>query len=225
MTIKGNEFMIVWHDIKEVGEPDYHLWHTREHMPERLGTPGFYRGRRGVNWTLNKYRYLTLYEGREGVFGSSEYLRRLNNPTPWTKKNQPNFYNFIRCGCKVLTSLGQGVGGAMATFRLELNGEEETLRARAQSLSEEIYALAGVNAVHIGLARPEMTNAKTTETELRKTKQDDVFDAVLIVDGVGDNELTDVFPKIKEHLSKADISVADEGDAIYMMAYLLESDT
>ena len=64
MPLKGEAFMIIWHDIRADSEREYHLWHTREHMPERLGVPGFLRGRRGVDWSRDKYRYLTLYEGQ-----------------------------------------------------------------------------------------------------------------------------------------------------------------
>ena len=33
--------MAVWHDIAEAGEAEYSAWHTNQHMPERLGVPGF----------------------------------------------------------------------------------------------------------------------------------------------------------------------------------------
>jgi hypothetical protein len=126
MPIKGNAFVAIWHDIRSEAEPEYNRWHTREHMPERLSIPGFVRGRRGVDWSRERHRYWTLYEGPDlGVFGSPAYLERLNNPTPWTRRIQPAFYNFIRCGCEVLASRGEGVGGAMATFRISFDGVDE----------------------------------------------------------------------------------------------------
>jgi hypothetical protein len=143
MPLKGNAFMIVWHDIKTESEPDYHLWHTREHMPERLGVPGFLRGRRGVDWTREKYRYLTLYEG-EGLktFGSPEYLHRLNNPTPWTLKIQPAFHNFVRSACSIAATVGRGVGGAMITIRVPFGDQGEAgFREIAQTLAVQLLAL------------------------------------------------------------------------------------
>jgi hypothetical protein len=41
MALAGNAFLIIWHDVKPEAESDYLRWHTREHMPERLGIPGF----------------------------------------------------------------------------------------------------------------------------------------------------------------------------------------
>src|SRR5215208_2640650 len=79
MTLQGTAFLAMWHDIAAAAEPEYNLWHTREHMPERLGIPGFEVGRRYVDWNLDTFRYFTLYEGRSlDVFRSAPYLARLN---------------------------------------------------------------------------------------------------------------------------------------------------
>jgi hypothetical protein len=40
MALRGRAFMAVWHDIASTGEAEYNTWHTRQHMPERLGVPG-----------------------------------------------------------------------------------------------------------------------------------------------------------------------------------------
>jgi hypothetical protein len=224
MPLKGNGFMIVWHDIKAEGEADYYLWHTREHMPERLGVPGFLRGRRGVDWSLGKYRYLTLYEGETlETFGTPEYLQRLNNPTPWTLRNQPNFFNFIRSACDIAASVGRGVGGAMVTIRVPFGDAGEAgFRATAGALADELLALEGANAVHVGTARPDITGAKTKETELRGMTKDNVFDGVVMVDGVGRRELEKTLPEILRILGARGLTVGAEDAAVYDMAYCLE---
>ena len=58
--LRGNAFLIMWHDIASEGEDDYHHWHTKQHMVERVSHPGFRRSRRGVNWNLDRQRYFTL---------------------------------------------------------------------------------------------------------------------------------------------------------------------
>lgn len=216
--------MIVWHDIREADEPEYHRWHTREHMPERLGVPGFLRGRRGVDWSLARHRYLTLYEGEQlDVFGSAAYLQRLNNPTPWTNRMQPAFYNFIRSGCAVVSTTGRGVGGAMITLRISFDGASEAkLVADTAAITEQIMALDGVSSVDIGSARPEITGAKTRETELRGTTSDGLFDAVLLVDGIGRRELEAARPAVLDILQTLGWSSKPEDVAVYDMAYMLE---
>jgi hypothetical protein len=80
MPLKGRAFMAIWHDIEANGEAEYSDWHTRQHMPERLGVPGFLVARRGVDWDLTHQRWFTLYETRTlEVLSSDDYRARLNN--------------------------------------------------------------------------------------------------------------------------------------------------
>jgi hypothetical protein len=226
MPIKGNAFVAIWHDIRSESEPEYNRWHTREHMPERLSIPGFARGRRGVDWSRDRHRYWTLYEAPDlEVFGSPAYLQRLNNPTPWTQRIQPAFYNFIRCGCEVLVSLGEGVGGAMATYRVSFSEiDEGGLRRAAPLIAKDIMVLDGVSSVHIGLARPESTGAKTKETELRGgSAQDGLFNAAVLVDGIGRTELQTALPAISGALAKHALRPPPEDVAIYDLAFALDS--
>jgi hypothetical protein len=46
MPLRVWGFLAIRHDIRAEGEPEYNRWHTREHMPERLGIPGLEAGRR-----------------------------------------------------------------------------------------------------------------------------------------------------------------------------------
>lgn len=224
MALKGSAFMIVWHDIRTEAEPEYHRWHTREHMPERLGVPGFLRGRRGVDWGRDRHRYLTLYEGRDlDTFGAPAYLARLNNPTPWTNQLQPSFYNFIRSACAIVCSSGRGVGGAMATLRVPFGSRQrDQLRADAEGLTGQVMALDGISSFHIGVARPDVTSAKTRETELRGMSRDGVFDAVVLVDGIGRREVEAVMSRIVSILDAKGWTVPEADSAVYDMAFMLE---
>jgi hypothetical protein len=225
MALKGEGFMAVWHDIKSEGEEEYSLWHTYQHMPERVSTPGFEKGRRYVDWSLDKYRWFTLYEGQKlDTFNSEEYRRRLNNPTEWTTKMQPNFMNFARSACETIATNGIGIGGALATIRLNLkDGGEEMLRDKASKLVEDIAKLSGVTGAHIGWANPTVTRLKTRETELRKLTGEDVFDAVVMVDCIGRKELEPLTGKI-ESLLDAELPAASKETATYDLAYLLTSE-
>ena len=64
MALRGSAFLAIWHDIETHGEVEFNDWHTREHMPERVGRPGFEAGRRWVDWSRARHRYFTLYETR-----------------------------------------------------------------------------------------------------------------------------------------------------------------
>ena len=46
MPLRGRAFLPMWFGLAEGYEREFDRWHTIEHMPERLGVPGFLRGRR-----------------------------------------------------------------------------------------------------------------------------------------------------------------------------------
>jgi hypothetical protein len=78
--------------------------------------------------------------------------------------------------------------------------------------------------VHIGYADPSVTRIKTTESELRAGTGEDVFDAVVMIDGCGRRELDCVMPKVEALLSGKDVGVASKESAVYDLAYVLASD-
>lgn len=226
MPLKGKGFMVMWHDISAEAEADYHLWHTREHMPERLSIPGFTRGRRGVNWSLDFQRYLTIYEGAElSVFSGADYLERLNNPTPWTQRMAPAFRNFLRVACETLVSQGVGVGGAVGTYRgrfAEGRSEAEFTQA-ASSLAAQLQELAGVTAVHIAAARPDFSEIPTTETKLRPKMGLKSFDAIVVVEAVGLSELDALNDRLVEHIAAGPAGLKGVNAQTYDMAFALDA--
>ncbi|WP_298879180.1 hypothetical protein [uncultured Bradyrhizobium sp.] len=225
MPLKGRAFMAIWHDIEASGEAEYSDWHTRQHMPERLGVPGFLAGRRGVDWNLAHQRWFTLYETRTlEVLSSDDYRARLNNPTHWSNRVQPTFRNFARSACILSASAGRGMGGAMATIRLAMGKDALAgFEATADRLAHRIALLDGVCGAHLGVAAPQTTRIKTRESELRASTGEDVFDAVVLVDGVGRRELTRVVSDVQKLLHTA-LTVTSHEDGIYDLAYLLTAE-
>jgi hypothetical protein len=132
-ALRGSAFLAIWHDIEEHGEVEYDDWHTREHMPERVGSPGSRPDVAGRP-EPRPPRYFTLYEAATlDVLGSAAYRARLDTPTPWTHKVQPTFTNFVRAACRATASEGRGTGGALATIRVDFAdpGRRRRLHARA----------------------------------------------------------------------------------------------
>lgn len=222
MALKGRGFLAIWHDIAREGEAEYNVWHTRQHMPERLGVPGFLVGRRYVDWNLTNQRYFTLYEAAKlEIFSSDDYRARLNNPSPWSYRVQPNFLNFSRSACVLSASVGRGIGGALATLRLHL--EQDGLadfEAASEPLAHRMGALDGITGAHFGVAAPDTTRIKTRETELRSKTGEDVFDAVVMVEGIGRREVEAAMQPIRGFLNEA-LTMTSETSAVYDLAYLL----
>ena len=130
MALAGTGLVAIWNDIKPELREDFFEWHPREHMVERLGIPGFLRGRRYIA-ADGGVEFLTLYElTSTDVLLSDVYKTRLTNPTPWSTKTLPGFCNNERGACQIEFSDSYAMGGAMLTLRFEAEaGQEDALVA------------------------------------------------------------------------------------------------
>lgn len=185
MPLLGHAILAIWNDIAPGGDAEFNHWHISEHFPERLDVPGFRRGRR-YNVVSGTPTYFTLYETESvGVLQSPGYLARLNAPTPWTTKCIQLFRNNRRSACRNTVSLGQGVGGALATLELgPVAGGDERLRAWLTSTA--LPALAGrpgITGAHLSEADVEMTVVRTAEKKLLD-KPDTLARWVVMVEGL-----------------------------------------
>jgi hypothetical protein len=168
MPLLGQGVLAIWHTITPEGEAEYWRWHDREHIPERVGVPGFLRGRRyrSLERSLD---YLDLYEVENAeTLRSAPYLARLNDPTPWTRRVVPHFINTLRVGYRVATSTGRGQGGVLLTLQLEAaGGAAHRPAALAAPGLAAIQGVTGVVSVHVLDATPEVTSVATEEKRLR----------------------------------------------------------
>ncbi|MAS03426.1 MAG: hypothetical protein CL534_01790 [Ahrensia sp.] len=223
MSLPGNAFLAMWHDIEPDAWTEYMEWHTREHMPERLSIPGFLVGKRLINHTVDRYRYGTIYTGRDvEVFRSPAYLERLNNPTEWSGRVQPYFRNFLRVACDRIASAGHGDGGAMATIRLDLpEGADEKLAAGANALCAALLDVTGAAAVSLGKARNEVSDIKTRETEMRPGMSEEGFDVVVLVEGSGAPELEASMPELLRVIAESGLGLDRPRSIVYNLAYQL----
>jgi hypothetical protein len=221
MSLRGRAFLPMWWGVAEGFEPEFDRWHTIEHMPERLGIPGFLRGRRYMG-AKSARRVFQIYEATHiEIFRSPGYLARLNAPSDWSNRVQPGLGDFIRGACQTLASLGEGVGGSLLTARF-VGGEADPLEAgyALATAAPAIARLHGVTGVHAGRHRPEITKVETAETRLRPAAAPPRFDFVLLVEGIGVPELDDATPKVLE-LARIPGTGPPETD-LFRLAYLLE---
>lgn len=223
MALKGSAFMIMWHDIAPEADAEYNLWHTRQHMPERLDHPGFLRSRRGINRGLARQVYFTCYEGEAlETFLSPEYARSLNEPTDWTRQVAPHFRNFLRMACTVVRSSGRGVGGGLVTSRFSLPAgmDEASAVTKLVPVLDALEQTHPLTAIHLAAARPAFSGQKTSETELRPPMHERPFDLVAFAETIGPAEADSAAPLIEQALASA--GFADQIVQPYGVAYTLE---
>jgi hypothetical protein len=122
--LAGEAVVAIWNGIAPEGRDEFYAWHLQEHMPERVGIPGFSRGRRYIAAdAATRPEFFTLYEtDTMQVLQGQDYLNRLNAPTPWTRAATAHFRDTSRALARVLESRGPGMGGALLTIRFDVDG-------------------------------------------------------------------------------------------------------
>jgi hypothetical protein len=169
MSLAGKGAVAIWHDITPEGRREFYAWHGAEHMPERAGIPGFLRGRRYAA-IEGSPEYFNLYEtvSRFTVTGS-DYLARLNAPTPWTLATVKHFRNVSRSLCEVAASHGEGQGGLLATFRYAVADDAAAAHRRrlAHSVLPALADAAGVAGAHLLIADAAASAIETAERQAR----------------------------------------------------------
>jgi hypothetical protein len=131
----------IWHDIEPAGLDEFYAWHGEEHMPERVGIPGFRRGRRFIALDAD-LAFFNLYETRsfEAISGP-DYKARLDSPTPRTLSAVRHFRNVARSLCRVVVERGSAQGGIVATLRYDVGPDGAETHVQTMS-SRVIPALA-----------------------------------------------------------------------------------
>jgi hypothetical protein len=161
LSIGGHAALAIWVDIDPADDAQLEHWHSREHVQERVGCPGWLRGSRfkGVRrGAAQRVRYLLFYDAETpAAFESDAYYARLRNPTEMSRAIFPKFRETWRTVCAVERRWGEGIGPAVLTLRLG-GGEAAPFDALVASKPVRVDLLVG---------HPQAGQAHTTEKELR----------------------------------------------------------
>lgn len=169
MSLAGTGAVAIWHDLLPEAKSNFYEWHNREHMPERVGIPGFRRGRRYVA-IAGTPEYFNLYEADSAeVLGGQDYLNRLNAPTEWTRQVVPSFRNVSRSICRVVYTHGVGQGAFMLTLRFDVaqSDRSRVVKALRQRLLPPLCDNKGIAGVHLCLADESISKVETAEKKAR----------------------------------------------------------
>jgi hypothetical protein len=152
-------------------------------MPERLAIPVFRRGRRFVAVEAEP-EFFTLYETDDkDVLSGVDYLARLNDPTPWTRRCAAQFIHASRSLCGVALSLGPGQGGLVMTYRFDAEGPREAeLRAQVEAALPRLVAEPGICGAHLCLADRAASAVQSVEKQGRAEKAR-VWSWIVLVEG------------------------------------------
>src|SRR5215213_1012064 len=140
MSLLGKAIVAIWTDIAPEGLDAFYEWHNHEHMPERVGIPGFLRGRR--------YRaidaapaYFKIYEAEStSVLTGPHYVERLNNPTPATRHIIPAYFRNM-------------IGGSIVALRFAAApGRDDELERHFAGVLRGIATMPMIAGAHLCVA-------------------------------------------------------------------------
>lgn len=180
MGLLGEAAVAMWWNVASEHLGEFHEWHSKEHLPERLGIPGFNRGSR---WQQEDGGgFFVIYElATYETLVSDAYLARLNDPTRWSKTMMPPHRDMVRSQCRVGASHGRGVATYMSTIRLSpRRGEHERLEGHLMPVLATLPERFGVTGAHLLRTETPKISA-TAEQQIRGS--DAVADWIVLVSG------------------------------------------
>jgi hypothetical protein len=182
MALIGKGVLAIWNGIAPQAEDEFVAWHVREHIPERVGLPGFLRGRRYVAVDGHP-KYFNFYETETAAdLSSPAYQARLNAPSDWTKAVVAHFTDTSRTICDVAWSLGVGEGGWIEAIVLETTATATAFQAAMRARLEGIIATSpGIVGLHLLQGQVAAGQGDTAEKKLRGTP-DKVAAWILLVE-------------------------------------------
>ena len=186
MALLGKGALLNWGGVLPKHDLDYNLWHSLEHMPERMSVKGFLRAFRcvGLRGTNDNDKYFMMYDVKsKDILSSKQYLKRLNNPTDWTSKILSKYVYPSRAICEVIKtkSLTNGLSGFFVTIRyLSQNNDIKNF----YNISNEIMRQNGIFSIHCFQSDREISLIKTKEKVIRSFQgnKDEIIDYAVVIE-------------------------------------------
>lgn len=164
--LAGQAVVAIWTTVRPEVKAEFYDWLMNEHVPERVGIPGFRRARRyhALHGDTTPEGF-TLYEvDTMEVLSGAAYAERLNNPTPWSKAMMGVSLETFRALASVEASHGPGMGGTMLTVRFDCETEQ---LVTLKGLVEVAARSPRVAGAHLCLCDEPASAVRTAETRGR----------------------------------------------------------
>ncbi len=188
--LAGEAVVAIWNGIEPEARDQFYDWHVNEHMPERVGIPGFRRGRRYIAVDAATHpEFFTLYEvDAMPVLQGGDYAGRLNDPTPGTRATTAKFTDTFRALSRVVVSHGPGMGGALLTIRFDCD-DQHLIAVRA--LVRAAHQARRVTGAHLCVGDRPASLVRTVETKDRTDIQPPPS-CFILVEATDPEALTDI---------------------------------
>lgn len=148
-------FLALWNSISSAPlQPEYDTWHSVEHVPERVGLPGFIEARRyrtHADPAGQPPRYFTCYWlSSLQALSTPEYRELVAHPTPWSARMRTELREFVRLPCTLSGACGQSTASQLAT--VHLRSDAALFAAQADARIAHLVHQAAILCGHWGTA-------------------------------------------------------------------------
>lgn len=219
--------LVLLFDIAAAVGAGHDDWHTHEHMPERLGIPGF---RRGTRWIAHDTagaasaaaHYCVVYEVASiAVLDSAAYRTRLDHPTPWTSAMMRHYQGMRRALCTLEADVGCGLGTTLLVipFAPAKEAQGEIDRWLVDDILPGLVQRPGLAAAR--LYRNALAAEMTTEQAIRG--RDATLHSALFVTGYDETAVAAlaVGELAPERFAAHGAAASEIGHRVYRQAYSL----
>ncbi|KAF1021240.1 MAG: hypothetical protein GAK30_02003 [Paracidovorax wautersii] len=142
---QAGAFLALWNSIDSPArQAEYETWHSFEHVPERVGLPGFiaaHRYRALAPQGPHKPAYFTWYElASRQALASPAYRDVVDHPTPWSARMRGALRDFHRLPCDAQGCHGAPTGRYVMALHLHapLGAAASVAPALAAALKEAV---------------------------------------------------------------------------------------
>ena len=153
MTRQPGAFLALWNSISSPAlQPEYETWHTMEHVPERVGLPGFIEASRYRSWEPAAHGtplYFTCYWlDSLDALDSAPYRDVFTHPTPWSARMRTGLTDFFRLPCRLGGAVGPSSASQLCT--LHLRGDAAMMATALGAALNDLVARAAVVSAQWG---------------------------------------------------------------------------
>ena len=198
MSARG--ILAIFNNVARGRDEDFNNWFQGEHLPERLGVPGFLYGRRHQALSGSSEYFNFYVTETPEVLTSKAYLDRVNNPTPRSRVTMSEiFHDMCRTVCRREFRVGNARGGMTAVARFEKPQDV----AKLKGMLEELAADETVSG-EIWVSAETSRNASEEE---RLRGGDRKIAQCLLVDTLAQQKAEQIAARLKQAFPAAEIGV------------------